>query len=76
MNAIAAGSIARSSKMRAKPATTPAATPSGWSCVVGTFTDAIIVRVAASTATTSVNVPPTSMPMRSFGALSRATLRR
>ncbi len=43
----------------------PAATPSGCAWVVGTLTDATSARVAASTATTSVNVPPTSMPMRS-----------
>ncbi len=77
MKAIDAGSMACSPSSRSRPATIPAATPSGWSCEVGTLTDATISRVAASTATTSVNVPPTSIPIRRVGAaLNRAARRR
>jgi len=48
------------------PATMPVATPLRSWCVVGTFTRATSSRVAASIATTSVKVPPTSIPTRSF----------
>ena len=65
MNAIRAASTPGAASARSRPATIPAATPSGASCVVGTLIRATIARVAASTTTTSVNVPPTSMPTRS-----------
>ncbi|WIB36927.1 hypothetical protein DEJ15_08210 [Curtobacterium sp. MCJR17_043] len=45
--------------------TMPCATPSGWSWLVGVLAWPMSRSVAASMATASVNVPPTSMPMRS-----------
>jgi hypothetical protein len=51
------------------PSTMPADTPASASWVVATLTRATSSRVAASMATTSVNVPPTSMPSRSLGTL-------
>ena len=44
----------------------PAATPSRAVWVVGTLTEPTSSNVVSSIATASVNVPPTSMPMRTF----------
>ena len=76
MKAISRASMRFSESNRSMPATMPAATPFDASCVVGTFTRATNSRVPASIATTSVNVPPTSMPTRSLRIKPRRTLQR
>ena len=64
MNAIRPALTPGVSSARRIPATIPAATPSGASWVVGTLMRATTSPLVASTATTSVNVPPTSIPTR------------
>src|SRR5690348_16015377 len=71
MNATSADETPLCAKIASIPAMMPAATPSGAVCVVGSFTRAATDRVCASTATTSVNVPPTSMPRRSLRDIRR-----
>ena len=71
IKAISADSIFESASSWSMPATMPVATPLRSWCVVGTFTRATSSRVAASIATTSVKVPPTSIPTRSFSKAPR-----
>src|SRR5579884_476025 len=66
MNATSSAARAPGASRASMPRMIPAATHSGAPCVVGTLTRATTSRLCASIATTSVNVPPTSMPSRNL----------
>ena len=63
MSTTSSGAMPVSSRSRCIDWTTPAATPSSWSCVVGTTALPTSSVRATSTATAWVKVPPTSMPI-------------
>ena len=73
MNTTSSGRASSWPSICCSPSMIPRATPSGAWCVVGTLSCATRMNVSASTATTSVNVPPTSIPMRRRGVVTGTT---
>ena len=75
MNTTSSGAASSCPSSWRRPSMMPRATPSAAWWVVGTLSWATMANESASTATTSVNVPPTSTPMRRRVAALTGTAR-